>query len=131
MLKKFIISSALISTLAFSFAASATIQIMTTRVAFNAGEKEQTIRINNISKTPELVQVWLSSSDKADGIAKEDLPFFITLRRPELTAKKGKFSAYSRRKAQPRNILKIVKRYCGSMSWIFRLKWLKTQIKTS
>ncbi|WP_251844014.1 fimbrial biogenesis chaperone, partial [Enterobacter kobei] len=78
MLKKLVISSVFMMTLAFSFAASATIQIMTTRVAFNAGEKEQTIRINNVSKAPELVQVWLSSTDKSDGIAKEDLPFFIT-----------------------------------------------------
>ncbi|AFP71531.1 TPA: fimbria/pilus periplasmic chaperone [Enterobacter kobei] len=90
MLKKLVISSVFMMTLAFSFAASATIQIMTTRVAFNAGEKEQTIRINNVSKAPELVQVWLSSTDKSDGIAKEDLPFFITPPAARINGQKGK-----------------------------------------
>ncbi|MEZ6878799.1 molecular chaperone [Enterobacter sp. KBR-315C3_2022] len=90
MLKSLVKSSVLIITLAFSFTASATIQILTTRVAFNAGEKEQTLRINNIGKTPELVQVWLSSTDKSDGVAKEQLPFFINPPAARINAQKGK-----------------------------------------
>ncbi|MBW9352996.1 fimbria/pilus periplasmic chaperone [Citrobacter sp. EC_71] len=70
--------------------ADATIQIMTTRVAFNAAEKEQTVRINNLGKTPELVQVWLSSTDKTDGMEKETLPFFINPPASRINAQKGK-----------------------------------------
>ncbi|WP_230353864.1 molecular chaperone [Lelliottia sp. WAP21] len=80
----------LIFTLAFSFMASATVQILSTRVALNANEKEQTFRINNVGKTPELVQVWLSSSDKTDGIEKEQLPFFINPPAARINGQKGK-----------------------------------------
>ena len=57
MLKISLKTCALFFTLAFSFAASATVQILSTRVAFNANEQEQTVRINNVGKTPELVQM--------------------------------------------------------------------------
>ena len=67
----------LMVTLTWFPCANATIQILTTRVAFNANESEQTVRVNNLSKNPELVQVWLSSTDKTDGTEKENLPFFI------------------------------------------------------
>lgn len=90
MLKNFVKYSVLVMTLASSFAASATIQILTTRVTLNAGEKEQTLRINNIGKTPELVQVWLSSTDKTDGVAKEQLPFFINPPAARINSQKGK-----------------------------------------
>ena len=49
----------LMVTLTWFPCANATIQILTTRVAFNANESEQTVRVNNLSKNPELVQVWL------------------------------------------------------------------------
>ncbi|MDU7509850.1 MAG: fimbria/pilus periplasmic chaperone [Enterobacter sp.] len=54
----------LMVTLTWFPCANATIQILTTRVAFNANESEQTVRVNNLSKNPELVQVWLSSTDR-------------------------------------------------------------------
>lgn len=78
--------------LAFTWitASSATVQIMTTRVAFNAAEKEQTVRINNVGKDPELVQVWLSSTDKTDGAEKESLPFFINPPAARINPQKGK-----------------------------------------
>ncbi|WP_253382088.1 fimbrial biogenesis chaperone [unidentified bacterial endosymbiont] len=69
---------------------SATVQIMTTRVVFNAAEKEQTVRINNVGKDPELVQVWLSSTDKSDGAVKESLPFFINPPAARINPQKGK-----------------------------------------
>lgn len=70
--------------------ADATIQILTTRVAFNAAEKEQTVRINNVGTDPELVQIWLSSSNKTDGKEKETLPFFINPPAARINAQKGK-----------------------------------------
>lgn len=70
--------------------AQATIQILTTRVVFNGNENEQTVRINNLGKTPELVQVWLSSTDKTDGVEKENLPFFINPPAARINGQKGK-----------------------------------------
>jgi len=70
--------------------ANATIQILSTRIAFNAAEKEQTIRINNVGNDPELVQVWLSSDEKSDGMTKEALPFFINPPAARVNAQKGK-----------------------------------------
>ena len=90
MLKISLKTCALFFTLAFSFAASATVQILSTRVAFNANEQEQTVRINNVGKTPELVQMWLSSTDKTDGVEKEQLPFFINPPAARINAQKGK-----------------------------------------
>lgn len=89
MLKTFV---KIISVCAFAWitSASATIQIMTTRVVFNAAEKEQTVRINNVGKEPELVQVWLSSTEKNDGSVKEALPFFINPPAARVNPQKGK-----------------------------------------
>ncbi|MBA2152740.1 fimbria/pilus periplasmic chaperone [Enterobacter roggenkampii] len=80
----------LMVTLTWFPCANATIQILTTRVAFNANESEQTVRVNNLSKNPELVQVWLSSTDKTDGTEKENLPFFINPPAARVNGQKGK-----------------------------------------
>jgi len=89
MLIKFL-KTMLLCVFAFLGSANATIQILTTRVVFNAAEKEQTVRINNVGTDPELIQVWLSSSDKGDGTIKESLPFFINPPASRVNAQKGK-----------------------------------------
>lgn len=70
--------------------ASATIQIETTRIIFNAADKEQSVRINNIGDKPELVQVWLSSAPNNNNVAKEDLPFMINPPAARINGQKGK-----------------------------------------
>lgn len=89
MLSKFI-KSLCVLTLFVCSQSDATIQILATRVVLNAAEKEQTVRINNVGNEPQLVQVWLSSTDKTDGVKKEDLPFFINPPAARINAQKGK-----------------------------------------
>lgn len=103
----------LMVTLTWFPCANATIQILSTRVAFNANESEQTVRVNNLSKNPELVQVWLSSTDKTDGTEKENLPFFINPPAARVNGQKGKFSVSSRQRKPQENTRKIAKRCSG------------------
>lgn len=90
MIRKLTAHIAVVFCLAFSFEAMATIQILTTRVVLNAAEKEQSVRINNVGTKPDLVQVWLSSSDKISGAEKEQLPFFINPPVARVNGQKGK-----------------------------------------
>lgn len=63
--------------LSFAFSSSASIQVLGTRVIFNAQQKEETVRINNVGTTPALVQIWLDSRADSKISDKEDLPFMI------------------------------------------------------
>lgn len=90
MLRFFGVKFVMLFCLICSFDALSTIQILSTRVILNASEKEQSIRINNVGTNPELVQVWLSGSDKSDGIEKEQLPFFINPPVARINGQKGK-----------------------------------------
>lgn len=80
----------LFSSILCVFSASATIQIQATRIIFNAAEKEQTVRINNVGEQPELVQVWLSTDANKNNTVKEDLPFMINPPAARINGQKGK-----------------------------------------
>ena len=58
--------------------ANAGVIINGTRVIYNAEDKEATLRINNDSTTPSLVQVWLDSGDAKSTPETGKSPFFAT-----------------------------------------------------
>ncbi|PLR36281.1 molecular chaperone [Chimaeribacter californicus] len=82
----------LLTSLLFTAAlpAFASVQIMGTRVIFNAKDKEQAIRVNNVGNAPSLVQVWLDSRPESGVADKEDLPFVITPPMARVNVGKGK-----------------------------------------
>ncbi|HFK4477635.1 TPA: molecular chaperone [Citrobacter sedlakii] len=90
MIRKLSVGIAVVLSLACSFQAMSTIQIMTTRVVLNAAEKEQSVRINNVGAQPTLTQVWLSTTEKNIGAEKEQLPFFINPPVARINSQKGK-----------------------------------------
>ena len=75
---------------AFLSPAEASIQVMGTRVIFNAKEKEQSVRINNVGTAPALIQVWLDSRRESKIDDKENLPFIINPPISRINKGKGK-----------------------------------------
>ncbi|RBQ34698.1 molecular chaperone [Rahnella aquatilis] len=83
---------AILFPLLFSFLApaEASIQVMGTRVIFNAKEKEQSVRINNVGDAPALIQVWIDSRRESKIDDKENLPFVINPPISRINKGKGK-----------------------------------------
>ncbi|MCR8998802.1 molecular chaperone [Rahnella perminowiae] len=83
---------AILLPLLFSFLtpAFASIQVMGTRVIFNAKEKEQSVRINNVGDAPALIQVWIDSRRESSVEDKENLPFIINPPIARVNKGKGK-----------------------------------------
>ncbi|MBU9851582.1 fimbrial biogenesis chaperone [Rahnella aceris] len=86
------IKLAILFALAFSLLtpAYASIQVMGTRIIFNAKEKEQSVRINNVGETPSLIQVWIDSRKESKIDDKENVPFMITPPIARINTGKGK-----------------------------------------
>jgi len=70
--------------------AYASIQVMGTRVIFNAKEKEQSVRINNVGDAPALIQVWIDSRKESKIEDKENVPFIINPPISRINTGKGK-----------------------------------------
>lgn len=70
--------------------AYASIQVMGTRVIFNASEKEQSVRINNVGGAPALIQVWIDSRKESKIEDKENVPFIINPPIARINTGKGK-----------------------------------------
>jgi chaperone protein EcpD len=68
----------------------ASIQVMGTRIIFNATEKEQSVRINNVGQAPALIQVWLDSRKNSKIDEKENIPFLINPPISRINTAKGK-----------------------------------------
>ncbi|MDF3839160.1 fimbria/pilus periplasmic chaperone [Cupriavidus basilensis] len=57
---------------------SASVVIAGTRVIYNAGEPETTIRLTNNGKAPSLTQVWIDKGDINASPSNLDVPFTVT-----------------------------------------------------
>ncbi|WP_233809515.1 fimbria/pilus periplasmic chaperone [Paraburkholderia sp. HP33-1] len=58
--------------------AQASVVIAGTRVIYNAGDTEQTIKLTNDGKSPALTQAWLDKGDPKAAPSAIDVPFTIT-----------------------------------------------------
>ncbi|RQH03598.1 fimbrial biogenesis chaperone [Paraburkholderia dinghuensis] len=58
--------------------AQASVVVTGTRVIYPANEREVTIRVNNVGKTPSLVQAWLDTGEAGVSPDKIDVPFTLT-----------------------------------------------------
>ncbi|KVD47578.1 pilus assembly protein [Burkholderia sp. ABCPW 11] len=58
--------------------ANASVTLSGTRIVFDAGDKEVTIRLTNDGKLPALVQTWLDKGDVKASPDSIDVPFVIT-----------------------------------------------------
>lgn len=58
--------------------ASASVTIIGTRVIYPATEKEVTVRLDNKSNKPALVQTWIDSGDPNQPLDKIQVPFILT-----------------------------------------------------
>lgn len=58
--------------------AQASVVIAGTRVIYNAGERETTIKLSNDGQSPALTQAWLDKGDPKAAPASIDVPFTIT-----------------------------------------------------
>ncbi|SAL16219.1 pili assembly chaperone [Caballeronia peredens] len=56
----------------------ASVVIAGTRVVYNAGDSEVTLKLSNVGKHPALTQVWLDKGDAKEDPSKIDLPFVLT-----------------------------------------------------
>jgi chaperone protein EcpD len=81
-IRKIISSIAAISVLAVGVlmpvASQASVVIAGTRVVYNAGDSEVTLKLSNQGKFPALTQVWLDKGDSKADPSKLDLPFVLT-----------------------------------------------------
>ncbi|WP_395067760.1 fimbria/pilus periplasmic chaperone [Paraburkholderia silvatlantica] len=80
-LRKLVNSAATASVVALamlmSSATQASVVIAGTRVVYDAGDTEVTLRLSNVGKTPSLVQVWLDTGDPNADPGQLDLPFIM------------------------------------------------------
>lgn len=69
--------AALLLTCVFSAPALASVTIIGTRVIYPASEKEVTVRLDNRSERPALVQAWIDNGDPNQPLNKIDVPFVL------------------------------------------------------
>lgn len=86
-----IIVVALLSALGFglSSTASASIVVEGTRVIYNAGKKEVTVKLTNNNQVPVLIQSWIDAGEVKDSSAKTAVPFVLTPPINRVDASKG------------------------------------------
>lgn len=72
-----------------SLSAYASVIISGTRVIYPAGQKEVTVKLDNVGKSPVLVQSWIDNGDADAKPEKIQVPFILTPPINRIEAKKG------------------------------------------
>lgn len=75
--KSFNFIASLMIACVFSMPALASVTITGTRIIYPASEKEVTVRLDNRSERPALVQAWIDNGDPNQPLDKIDVPFVL------------------------------------------------------
>lgn len=73
-----LLTASAMATLAWMGHAQASVVVSGTRVIYPANEREVTIKVNNVGKTPSLVQAWLDTGEAGVSPDRIDVPFTLT-----------------------------------------------------